>query len=173
MNSLDFDPDADLRASRARRRRQRRDEDDLDVVGLQQVVDELLAATGASRCTLRQDVSDDFFPVTHEALAPGVPSIRHEWTTDLRRAPVIRELVETGRQVVQEDCAIAFDDPAFRRMLAAYGGLAAQIVTPVFLDGRLAAIVSLHQLGAPRRWTTGERALAAAAGERVRALLGL
>jgi GAF domain-containing protein len=56
-------------------------------------------------------------------------------------------------------------------MLLAYGGLAAQIVTPVFRDGRLAAIVSLHQLGAPRRWTREERALAAAAGERVRALL--
>jgi GAF domain-containing protein len=141
-------------------------------VGLQEVVGELLAATGASRCTLRQDVPGDFFPVTHEALAPGVPSIRDERTTDLRRAPVVRELIETQRQVVQQDCASAFDDPDFQRMLAAYGGLAAQIVTPVFRDGRLAAIVSLHQLGAPRRWTTEERALAAAAGERVRALLG-
>jgi GAF domain-containing protein len=140
-------------------------------VGLQEVVDELLAATGASRCTLRQDVPGDFFPVTHEALGPGVPSIRDERTTDLRRAPVVRELIETQRQVVQEDCASAFDDPAFQRMLAAYGGLAAQIVTPVFREGRLAAIVSLHELGAPRRWTAEERALAAAAGERVRALL--
>jgi GAF domain-containing protein len=140
-------------------------------VGLQEVVVELLAATGASRCTLRQDVPGDFFPVTHEALGPGVPSIREERTTDLRRAPVVRELIETQRQVVQEDCASAFDDPAFQRMLAAYGGLAAQIVTPVFREGRLAAIVSLHQLGAPRRWTAEERALAAAAGERVRALL--
>ncbi len=141
-------------------------------MGLQQVVDELLAATGASRCTLRQDVPGDFFPVTHEALAPGVPSIRDERTTDLRRAPVVRELIETQRQVVQQDCARAFDDSAFQRMLAAYGGLAAQIVTPVFREGRLAAIVSLHQLGAPRRWTAEERVLAAAAGERVRALLG-
>ncbi len=140
-------------------------------MGPQEVVDELLAATGASRCTLRQDVPGDFFPVTHEALGPGVPSIRDERTTDLRKAPVLRELLETRRQVVQDDCANAFDDPAFRRMLVAYGGLAAQIVTPVFRDGRLAAIVSLHQLGTPRRWTPDERALAAAAGERVRVLL--
>ena len=137
----------------------------------QAVVDELFAATRASRCTLRLDVADDFFPVAHEALAPGVPSIRHERTTDLRAAPVVRQLLETGRQVVQDDCANAFDDPAFRRMLGAYGGLAAQIVTPVFLDGRLAAIISLHQLGAPRRWSEEERALAAGAGERVAALL--
>ena len=141
-------------------------------MGLQEVVDELLSATGASRCTLRQDVPDDYFPVTHEALAPDVPSIRDERTTDLRTAPVVRELLETQRQVVQDDCASAFEDPAFRRMLAAYGGLAAQIVTPVFVDGRLAAIVSLHQLGAPRRWTPNERALATDAAERVRALLG-
>ena len=140
--------------------------------GFQEVVDELLEATGASRCTLRRDVQGDYFPVTHEALAPGVPSIREERSTDLRKAPVVRELLETGRQVVQDDCARAFDDPAFQRMLGAYGGLAAQIVTPVFLDGRLAAIVSLHQLGSPRAWSEGERDLAAEAGERVRALLG-
>jgi GAF domain-containing protein len=140
-------------------------------VRLQEVVDELLAATGASRCTLRQDVPGDFFPITHEALGPGVPSIREERTTDLRRAPVVRELMETRRQVVQDDCANAFDDPGYQRMLAAYGGLAAQIVTPVFHNGRLTAIVSLHELGTPRRWTPDERALAAAAGERVRTLL--
>ena len=137
----------------------------------QAVVDELLAATGASRCTLRLDVPDDFFPVAHEALAAGVPSISQDRTTDLRAAPVVRQLLETGSQVVQDDCASAFDDPEFQRMLSAYGGLAAQIVTPVFLGGRLAAIVSLHQLGAPRRWSDGERARAAESGERVAELL--
>jgi GAF domain-containing protein len=140
-------------------------------MGFQEVVEELLDATGASRCTLRRDVPGDFFPITHEALAPGVPSIRDERTTDLRNAPVVRELIETGRQVVQDDCASAFDDPGFQRMLVAYGGLAAQIVTPVFRDGRLAAIVSLHQVGAPRTWSEPERALAREAAERVRALL--
>ena len=140
-------------------------------MAFQAVVDELLAATRASRCTLRLDVPDDFFPVAHEALAPGAPSIRADRTTDLRTAPVVRELLETRRQVVQDDCASASDDLAFQRMLGVYGGLAAQIVTPVFLDGRLAAIVSLHQLGAPRRWSEQERALAAEAGERVAGLL--
>ena len=46
----------------------------------------------------------------------------------------------------------AFDDPAFHRMLDAYGGLAAQIVTPIFAGGRLAAIVSVHVLRRPRNW---------------------
>ncbi len=140
-------------------------------MGFQEIVDELLDATGASRCTLRRDLPDDFFPVTHEALAPGVPSIRDERTTDLRNAPVVREMLETGRQVVQDDSASAFDDPGFQQMLVAYGGIAAQIVTPVFVDGRLTAVVSLHQVGAPRTWSERERALAHEAAERVRALL--
>lgn len=140
-------------------------------MAFQEVVEELLAATGASRCTLRRDVPGDYFPVTHEALAPGVPSIRDERTTDLRNAPVVKQLLETREQVVQDDCASAIADPAFQRMLGVYGGLAAQIVTPVFLDERLAAIVSLHQLGAPRTWTEEERALAQNAADRVRALL--
>jgi GAF domain-containing protein len=141
------------------------------VTPFQEIVEDLLAATGASRCTLRRDVPGDFFPVTHEALAAGVPSIRDERTTDLRKAPVVRQLLETGRQVVQHDCATSFDDPEFQRMLDAYGGLAAQVVTPVFVDGRLAAIVSLHQVGRPRRWSDQEVGLAREAGERVRALL--
>ena len=56
-------------------------------------------------------------------------------------------------------------------MLAAYGGIAAQVVTPVFADEQLAAIVSLHQLGAPRHWSAEELDLANRAAERVRALI--
>lgn len=140
-------------------------------MSLQAAVEELLAATGASRCTLRQEVEDDFFPVTHEALADGAPSIRDERTIDLRTAPVVHQLLETREQVVQDDCAGSFEDPEFQRMLDAYGGLAAQVVTPVFVEERLAAIVSLHQLGAPRSWTGEELELAAAAARRVRDLI--
>lgn len=139
---------------------------------LQEVVDELLRATGASRCTLRRDVAgDEFFPVTHEALAPGAGSLRGERSVDLRSQPVVRELAETRRQVVQDDCREAFADPAFQRMLETYGGLGAQIVTPVHQGRRLAAILSLHQLGGPRAWTDDEIELAAGAAERVRGLL--
>jgi GAF domain-containing protein len=120
------------------------------------ILDELLAQTGASRVTLRQDVPGEYaFPVTHEALAPGAGSLREERTVDLRTQPVALEIGH-GRQVVQDDCASAYDDPAFQRMREAYGGLAAQIVTPVLVDGRVAGIVSLHQLGSPRRWTDAE-----------------
>jgi GAF domain-containing protein len=56
-------------------------------------------------------------------------------------------------------------------MLDTYGGLAAQIVTPVLAEERLAAIVSVHQLGSPRHWTPVEIAAATRASERVRELL--
>ncbi len=132
---------------------------------------ELLASTGASRVTLRQDVPGDYvFPVTHEARAPGVPSLQAERTVDLKAQPVVLEL-QQGHQVVQDDCRAAFDDPAFQRMLQAYGGLAAQIVTPIFEAGKLVAIVSLHQLGTPRHWTEEDAAAAAQTADRVAGLL--
>ena len=135
------------------------------------VLQALLDRTGASRVTLRQDVPGDYaFPVTHEALAAGVGSLRQERTVDLRNQPVALE-VAAGRQVVQDDCAQAYDDPAFHRMRETYGGLAAQIVTPVLANGRLAGIVSLHQLGSPRRWTEDEIEACNATAARVGQLL--
>ena len=127
--------------------------------------------TRASRVTLRQDVPGDYaFPVTHETLAHGAQSLREERTVDLKTQPVVA-LLKDGRQVVQDDCRTAFDDPAFHQMLETYGGLAAQIVTPIVREGRLVAIVSLHQLGNPRRWTEGEIAAASLTARRVGELL--
>jgi GAF domain-containing protein len=141
------------------------------VAEIEDVLQALLSSTGASRVTLRADVPGDYaFPVTHEALAPGVGSLRGERTVDLRNQPVALEVV-AGRQVIQDDCAQAFDDPAFHRMRETYGGLAAQIVTPVLSGGRVAGIVSLHQLGSPRRWTEEEIDACRAAATRVGELL--
>jgi GAF domain-containing protein len=131
----------------------------------------LLVEADASRVTLRRDLPGDYaFPVADEALAPGAPSLREERTVDLRTQPVVQELL-LGRQVVQDDCSVASHDPAFHQMLETYGGLAAQIVTPILRDGHLAAILSLHQLGAPRRWTDLEIAAAARTAKRIGELL--
>jgi GAF domain-containing protein len=141
------------------------------VAEIDDVLQTLLSSTGASRVTLRQDVPGDYaFPVTHEALAAGVGSLREERTIDLRNQPVALE-VAAGRQVVQDDCAQAYDDPAFHRMRETYGGLAAQIVTPVPVAGRIAGIVSLHQLASPRRWTEVEIEACRSAAARVGELL--
>jgi GAF domain-containing protein len=120
------------------------------------ILQALLAETGASRVTLRRGVSGGYaFPVTDEALAPGVASLKDERTVDLRAQPVAREVQRRG-QVVQEDCRAANDDPAFHQMLETYGGLAAQIVTAVVAEGSVTAIVSVHQLGSPRPWSEDE-----------------
>ena len=135
------------------------------------ILEQLRAETGASRVTLRRDLPGDYaFPVTDEALAPGVASLRDERTVNLRTQPVV-PLLQRGEQVVQDDSRSAFDDPAFHRMLAAYGGLAAQIVTPVVVDGELAAIVSLHSLGEPRAWSDADADACRRAADRVRGLL--
>lgn len=143
----------------------------MTAAGAETVLRELLAATGASRVTLRRDLPGDVaFPVTDEALAPGVGSLRGERTVDLRTQPVALE-VRAGRQVVQDDSARASDDPAFRRMLDAYGGIGAQIVTPVVVEGEVRGIVSVHHLGEARRWTDAEVAAATEAAGRVAGLL--
>jgi GAF domain-containing protein len=135
------------------------------------VLERLRSDLGADRVTLRRDVPGDYaFPVTAEALAPGVGSLRGERTVDLRTQPVVA-LLQQGEQVVQEDARGAFADPAFHRMLDAYGGLAAQIVTPIFLDDSLAAIVSVHRLGEPRIWSDADAEACRSAAARVRELL--
>jgi GAF domain-containing protein len=134
------------------------------------ILEQLLAGTGASRVTLREDVTGDVFPVTHEALADGVPPITGMATPDMARQPVVLE-VQQGRQVVQDDCLAASEEPHFRTMLELYGGLRAQIVTPVVHDGRVAAIVSLHQLGRTRQWRQEEIDAASATAEQVGELL--
>ena len=138
---------------------------------LEDVLRDLLGTTRASRVTLRRDLPGDSpFPVVAEALAPGVRSLRDERSVHLPSQPVVLEL-RRGRQGVQDDSASAYHEPAFQRMLEAYGGLAAQIVTPVERNGRLEAIVSVHQLGAPRHWTDAEVAAATLAASRVEELL--
>jgi GAF domain-containing protein len=138
---------------------------------IEAVLERLLTETGASRVTLRQDLPGEYaFPVTHEAVADGASSLRDERTVDLPTQPVVLEL-QKGRQVVQDDCRTAYDDPAYQRMLDTYGGLAAQIVTPIFDGDRLRAVVSLHQLGRPRSWSDDEIAAATSAAEQVADLL--
>ena len=134
------------------------------------ILGELLDATGASRVTLRRDVPGDVFPVTNEALADGTPSIAEVATPNMARQPVVLQ-VQEGRQVVQDDCLAASEEPHFREMLELYGGLRAQIVTPVVEDGRVAAIVSLHQLGRTRHWSEDEIAAASETARRVGELL--
>lgn len=135
------------------------------------ILEAVLAETGASRVTLRRGEDDGYaFPVTNEALAADVPSLRQERSVDLRTQPVVVD-VRTRGQVVQHDSRAASDDADFRRMLDAYGGVAAQIVTPVVARGDVVAILSVHQLGRPRSWTDAEASACRRAAERLAELV--
>jgi GAF domain-containing protein len=127
-------------------------------VSIDAVIENLLAQTDASRVTLRQESTGETFPVTHEALASGVESIRNVTTPNMMAQPVVIA-VTSGKQVIQDDCLAASDAPHFHEMLETYGGMRAQIVTPLVRDGQVRAILSLHQLGRVRDWTEDEVAL--------------
>jgi len=140
-------------------------------VAVQAILDGLLADTGASRVTLRQDVAGDTFPVTHEALVSGVASIIGVETPNMAGQPVVLA-VTAGRQVVQEDCEPLFpSDRPFHEMRSLYGGLRAQIVTPVLVGGKVTAIVSVHQLGRARTWSEDDAAACRRATEAIAGLL--
>ena len=112
---------------------------------------------------MRTDAPGAYFPVAYESLAPGTGSLRDD-STDLTKQPVPRILAESGGQVVQEDSAAAFpDDAAFHEMRERYGGMRAQIVTGCYRDGSLVALLSIHDLRSPRRFSEAERGLCRAA----------
>ena len=138
---------------------------------LQGIVDWLQEAFQVDRVTLRRAVPDDFYPVVFEARTERARTLIGDTEIDLRGQPVVRVLSEDRAQVVQHDSRTAFDEPRFQRMLASYGGLGAQIVTPVHLHDALAGIISIHHLGGPRRWSPGEIALARGAAAVVAGVL--
>ena len=57
-------------------------------------------------------------------------------------------------------------------MLAHYGGMRAQIVTPLFRDDTLAAVVSIHYLKGPRTWTREETEFGLAATRLIGLIFG-
>jgi hypothetical protein len=56
-------------------------------------------------------------------------------------------------------------------MVDSYGGLAAFIVEPLFVRGEIRALLSVHELGSPRRWSADEIERVAAAGTALTHLL--
>jgi GAF domain-containing protein len=138
---------------------------------LDAIVAALREQVGVDRCTLRLDLAGEYFPVVHEALTPGTASLIGDRKVSLQGQPVVEAILGGAEQVVQPDCAVASEDPAFQAMLRHYGGLGAQIVTPVRDGGALLGIISLHHLGSPREWSEPELALPRAGADLVRRLV--
>jgi GAF domain-containing protein len=143
----------------------------LRAAALDALVAALREQVGVDRCTLRLEVDGEYFPVVHEALSAGTGSLIGDRKVSLQGQPVVEAILGGAEQVVQPDCAVASEDPAFQAMLDHYGGLAAQIVTPVREGTALLGIISLHHLGSPREWSERELALPRAGADLVRRLL--
>lgn len=137
----------------------------------QEIIESLRDELDGSRVTLRQDVEGEVFPVTHETLAGEAQSIIGVETPNMAGQPVVMRVL-SGEQVIQSDCTKEFvDDRPFHDMLEIYGGMRAQIVTPVVIDSTTRAIVSLHVLGETRDWSAADAARCQAAADAVRAIL--
>jgi maleate isomerase len=134
----------------------------LDEPALDRVVAELLAATRASRVTLRLDVpGPHFFPVMAEACAPGIAPIRGDASIDLRSAPTFTAVAQLLRTIVQNDVRTA-QPPTPPEVIARYG-VRAQMLAPVVRDGGCIGTLSVHEATGPRAWSPADRAALAAA----------
>jgi len=138
---------------------------------IEQLIEELRTELGVQRATVRVDVPGAVFPVRYEALAPGTGSLRDD-TTDLTKQPVPRVLAENDGQVVQEDAEAAFPgDADFHAMRDRFGGMRAQIVTGCYRGDELVALLSIHDLQAPRLFSDAERQRCRAAAAQIAEML--
>ena len=119
------------------------------------VLEGLLGSTGASRVTLRETRRGLCVPVTHEALSPGVGSLREERTVDLRTQPVALE-VAAGRQVVRTTARRRTTTRPSTGCARRTAASPRRSSPRCFRGDSVVGIVSLHQLGEPRHWTDEE-----------------
>ena len=147
--------------------------EDLRDAAIQAILDRLRHSLRVQRCTLRQNVNAAYaFPVTHESRADGVWSLRGDFTIIQSGQPVIEKMLAERAQVVQNDTRNASAEPLFHVMLKHYGDMRAQIVTPLFREDSLAAVLSVHSLKELRSWTPEETGLARSAARWLGLLVG-
>jgi GAF domain-containing protein len=149
------------------------------MVILREIADELFAAVGPSRVTVRgaapvkfaaTSPEPDTTELLVEVLADGVPSMVGTPRDEIPHAPTYLWLREHRRPLVQPDTS---RDPLPPRMLTQALGVRAQLLGPIFRGADLIGTISVHQMGGPRQWSdTDVRALTDAVA-RVRGLWGL
>jgi maleate isomerase len=133
--------------------------------------DDLLAATGADRVTVRADLPElelHVDRVAAEACGAGVSSLAAEGSIDQRALDTVRWLDRHRMVLVQPD----FAEPPFppTALIDAYG-VQAQMLAPLVAGGALVGWVSVHHCQV-RRWSMEDvrtvRAYAAVALELLR-----
>lgn len=120
---------------------------------LQALADVLRELTEASRVTFRLSGSGGLLLAT-ESLAKDIPSM----TTGPREDPTIfptYEFLERERDLlIQEDTRTHAVRPP--DSLIHHYNVLAQMLAPIVVDGRVAGVVSVHQVGETRSWTASD-----------------
>jgi maleate isomerase len=122
-----------------------------------ELLQRLLDGTGASRATLRIDLSAHGFhvdDVAGEAHKAGIKSLRGETSIDQRAVPTVQWLAREKRMLVQGDLSKT-DVPAPPALISVYG-VYAQMLAPILQNGNLQGWVSLHECSGPREWTPAD-----------------
>jgi GAF domain-containing protein len=116
----------------------------------QSLMDELRAATGATRTTLRAAGAKGDFAVIAESVVEGARSVRDDQTLDPRSGATFRYLIENHGLLIQDDAAT--HEYAAPRELREHYGMRSQMLGPIKRDGELIGIVSVHHGPEPRKW---------------------
>ena len=133
---------------------------------LQKIIDKLRTDLDVFRTTLRLDrpePGDEVFPVVAESLGEGAQSIKGPLPFDLRATGTYEWLAKEQRILVQNDCN---EGPSPPTHLMDSFGVGAQLLGPLFQDGELRGIISVHHAATSRDWADAdvqvlERAVAA------------
>lgn len=135
------------------------------VAELQEMCFALLAATGASRTTVRLIDPDGEIRLVAEARADGVESMADGPQANVRAAPTYIELEKHLRPIYQSDTRS--EPPAPPPSLVEHYRVWAQMLAAVVVDGRMVATISVHQQDTARVWTASDRSALATAERRV------
>ncbi|MFC5834427.1 GAF domain-containing protein [Nonomuraea insulae] len=131
-----------------------------------ELCDSLLAATGASRTTVRLGEAE----LAAESRAPGVRGMDAGPAIDPRAFPTYQYLRDERRLLIQDDCRTG--DPRPPASLVEHHRVYAQMLAPIVVRGELAGTISVHQQDTTRTWTDAEVAALAAARARAEKELG-
>jgi maleate isomerase len=139
----------------------------------EEILRELIKATGAMRVTLRLDVPGMNFPCAAEVAGAGVATISLDNSLDQRGAATASWVADHRQVLVQPDVHQA-DSPPPQALIDAYG-VHAQMLAPVVVNGswetgELVGWVSVHS-AVTRPWTAHDIAAittaAVASGEQL------
>lgn len=130
----------------------------------QELTDELLAATRASRTTVRLLDEGGELRLVAESLAPGVVSMRTGPVDDPTVYGTYIYLETERRMLIQNDCRTG--EPRPPDSLIDYYHVHAQMLAPVIVDGEFVGTISVHLVGETRQWD--DEAIGALADARAR-----